>query len=490
MTRPLTAIAAALLLTAPVLSGCVGPDFTPPEAPKVEGYTAEPLPEKTNAAAEPQSFAPGRDIPAEWWSLFRSPALDSLVRQALKANADLAAAQAALKVASESAAAQRGAFFPTVQGSVGAQRQRTTLGNNSPVEGAQGLTYNLYTAQASVSYNPDVWGGTSRAVENADAQAEAARFQLEAARLTLAANVANAAIQEASLRGQIAATEELVRLAEESLEILHKQHKLGQIAEADVVAQEAALAQTQQSLPPLRKQLHQQRDLLAALTGGFASQPMAETFELASLHLPEDLPVSLPSILVRQRPDIRTAEANLHAASAAVGVAIANRLPVVSLTADWGSQAPFLSGNQALFSTGTAFWSVGGNVLSTLFDGFSLMHKQHAAEAALEQADAQYRSTVITAFQNVADVLGALRHDADAVAAATRAKAAADDSLAIVRRQLELGAVSYLSLLNAQQTALQARTALVQAQALRLADTAALFQALGGGWWNRVEAEG
>ncbi|HTH16760.1 MAG TPA: efflux transporter outer membrane subunit [Magnetospirillum sp.] len=472
-----------------MLAGCVGPDFERPNPPEVSGYTASQLPAQTASADAPggeaQRFETGRDIPAEWWALFHSQPLNTLVERALKANADLQAAEAALRAANETATAQSSSFFPTVQGSVSAQRQKITSGNTSPVRDSQGLIYNLYTPQVMVSYTPDVWGGISRQVENAEAQAEAQRFQLEAARLTVTSNVVAAAVQEASLRGQIAATQEIIGLTEESLTILRKQFSLGQIAQADVVAQEAALAQAQQTLPPLRRQLDQQRDLLSALTGGFAAQGLAETFELSSISLPEELPVSLPSTLVEQRPDVRTAEANLHAASAAVGVAIAARLPIVNLTANMGSAAPFLDGKQGLFTPGTGFWTLGSSVTATIFDGFGLMHKQRAAEATFDQARAQYRSTVITAFQNVADVLNALQHDADTFAAAVKAERSAEESLSIVRRQMDLGAIGYLSLLNAQQTALQARIAKVQAQAARLADTAALFQALGGGWWNR-----
>jgi len=295
-------------------------------------------------------------------------------------------------------------------------------------------------------------------------------------------------VAEAGLRAQIAALREVVAIETQLLEVLRKQFTLGQIAEGDVVAQEAALAQAEQQLPPLDKQLAQSRNALAALLGRLPAQQPEATFELTSLTLPTDLPVSLPARLVAQRPDVRQAEANLHAASAQIGVAVANRLPLISLTASIGSTAATIGGAQGLFTPGLGFWNLAGGLTQPLFDGFTLMHKERAARAMAEQAEAQYRATVITAFQNVADSLNALVADANALKAAVASERAAGQSLAITRRQLELGSVSTLALLNAQQTEQQALVTLAQAQTNRFADTAALFQALGGGWWNRVDA--
>jgi NodT family efflux transporter outer membrane factor (OMF) lipoprotein len=329
---------------------------------------------------------------------------------------------------------------------------------------------------------PDVFGATRRTVEGLAAEEEAQRFELEAAYLTLTSGVVAAAVGGAELGDQIAATEEIIRTQRAALDILRKQKALGSVAGADVAAQEAALAQAEASLPPLRKQRAQQRDLIAVLAGRLPSEQPAARFDLASLQLPQDLPVSLPSKLVEQRPDIRTAEANLHAASAAIGVATANMLPQITLTGDIGTTALSVG---TLFGPGTGLWTVAGSVSQTLFDGFSLLHKKRAAEAAFDQAAAQYRSTVLSAFQNVADTLEAIKSDADALTAAVKAQTAAKTSLDIAKRQLQLGAVSYLALLNAEQTWEQAVISRVQAQAARLADTAALYQALGGGWWNR-----
>ena len=287
------------------------------------------------------------------------------------------------------------------------------------------------------------------------------------------------------MRGQIAATEEIIKIETQALDILRKQLELGQVAGGDVAAVEATLAQAWATLPPLQKQLAVQRDLLTALIGRFPSQEPAENFELTSLQLPQDLPVSLPSKLVEQRPDVRSAEAQMHAASALIGVAVAAQLPQFTLTANAGTVSNLIS--QFFATPGTAFWTVAGNVAQTVFDAGTLLHKKRAADAAFDQAAAMYRSTVITALQNVADALHAVQSDADTLKAAYAAERAAFKSLEIARRQLQLGAISYLGLLTAENTYDTALLALVQSQAARYADTAALFQALGGGWWNRED---
>jgi NodT family efflux transporter outer membrane factor (OMF) lipoprotein len=478
----------ALLL---LLGSCtVGPDFVPPEPPQVDRFTADPLPSATAAATttggEAQRFdAPGR-IPADWWALFHSSSLDTLIKEALAASPNLTAAEAALRQAHELRIAGQGAFFPLVQASFGASRNKSSS-ILAPVPSSNTLYYNLFTPQLSVSYVPDVFGSTRRTVEGLAAQEEAQRFQLEAAYLTLTSGLVAAAVGEAGLRDQIAATEDIVRIQQQALQILQRQLALGQVSGQDVAAQEAALAQAQATLPPLQKQLAQQRDLIALLTGRFPSQQPAAKFELAVFHLPDELPVSLPSQLVEQRPDIRVAAADLHAASAAVGVAVAARLPQLSLSADYGSTGLTVG---SLFAPGTAFWTISGNVTQTIFDAGALLHKQRAAEATFDQAKAQYKETVLTAFQNVADSLEALKSDANDLAATAAAERAAKESLDIAQRQLRAGAVNYLGLLTAESTYEQALIARVQAQAARLADTAALFQALGGGWWNRQHQPG
>jgi NodT family efflux transporter outer membrane factor (OMF) lipoprotein len=482
---------AACLTAALLLAGCeVGPDFERLAPPAVTGYTPEPLAAQTASAPVPggegQHFVQGLDIPGQWWTLFHSPALNALVEQAIAANPTLPAAQAALRQAWENVYAEQGSLFPSVTAGFSPSRNKTATGALSPASASGNPYYSLYTGQVNVSYAPDLFGGTRREIESLAAQAEVQRFQLEATYLSLTSNVVAAAIQEASLRGQIAAIEEIVRIDSQGLDILRRQLQLGQVAGADVAAQEAALAQARAMLPPLQKQLAVERDLLTALIGRFPSQEPAVKFDLPSLRLPRELPVSLPSKLVDRRPDVRAAEAQLHSASAEIGVAVANRLPQFSLAAGAGTASNLIS--QFIMTPGTAFWNVGGNVAQTLFDAGALRHKQRAAVAAFDQAAAQYRSTVIGALQNVADALRALQSDADALNAAAAAQRAATTSLDIVRRQLQLGAVNYLTLLTAQNAYQQALVTLVQTQASRYADTAALFQALGGGWWNRVDS--
>lgn len=424
----------------------------------------------------------GGDIPERWWELFRSRHLNGLVEEGIVHNSELEAAAAAVRVAQANALAQRGALFPVVTANYNASRQKVAGGTVTSPVSSNADTFNLHTAQVTVNFVPDVFGGTRRQIESADALVESQAFMREGVYLTLTSNIALAAIQEASFRGQIAATSRLIGIQTELLGILRRQYAAGQIALTDVVAQETALNQARLLLPPLERQLAQQRDLLAFLTGRFPSEDVAATFRLGAFRLPRKLPLSIPADLVRQRPDIRAAEANLHATSAQIGVAIANRLPQITLTANAGSTATALS---HLFSPGTGFWSVAGNVAQTVFDAGTLANRQRAAEETFNQSTAQYRTVVLTAFQNVADTLRALQADERSVAAAIAAERSAAQNIDLVRRQVDRGQVSIPILLNAQQAYLQTSLALVQAEASRLADTVALFQALGGGWWNR-----
>jgi NodT family efflux transporter outer membrane factor (OMF) lipoprotein len=477
---------AALCATA-LFSGCaVGPDFKRPAAPEVGDYTREPLSEKTVSAeitgGEEQKFVRDQEISAQWWTLFRSPQLSALIEKALKNNPSVQAAQAALRQAQELVYAQQGYYYPTVQGNLSSSRQRISA-TVSPTLNSNETLFNLHTAQVTVGYTPDVFGGLRRQVESLQAQANSQRFLLEATYLTLTSNVVAAAVQEAGLRSQIAGARDIIEVNTKSLELLRRQFAAGFVAGFDVAAQEAALAQAQQALPPLQKQLEQTRNLLASLGGRFPAEGSEEIFELSTLHLPDELPVSLPSKLVEQRPDVRAAEEQLHAASAEIGVAVANMLPQFTISAAVGGTATVFS---QMFADGNRFWSVAGSVTQTIFAGGTLLHRKRAAEAAFDQAAAQYRSTVIAAFQNVADALYALQVDADALRAAANSERAAKVTLDLARKRLELGQVNYLSLLSAQQTYQQAVISRSQAQASRFIDTAALFQALGGGWWNRL----
>lgn len=474
-------------LTLLLIGGCaVGPDFKPPAPPKADRYTDKPLPSQTAAVnvagGQVQTFVSGADIPTEWWNVFHSQPLNDLISRALTNNADLKSAQAALAVAREDTLAQKGAYWPSVNGSFSATRSKTAS-VLSPIPENNNLYFSLYTPEVAVSYTPDVFGLNRRTVESLKAQEESARFALIASHVTLSANVVAAAIQEASLRAQIAATRELIAINTNMLGILRDQFTNGYASQLDVSAIESQLAQVRATLPPLLKQLAQQRDLLAALSGKLPSEPLPETFTLSKLELPTELPVSLPSQLVEQRPDVRQAEENLHSASAQIGVAIANRFPNITLTADAGSTA--LEAGK-IFAGGTGFWDIGGSLTQPIFEGRALLHKERAAKAAYVQAAEQYRSTVITAFQNVADTLNALQMDATALKAAAEADTAAKVTLDLTRQQSDAGYANYLTMLSAEQAFQQAQLNLIQAQANRFADTAALFQALGGGWWHRA----
>lgn len=471
------------------MGGCaVGPDFQRPAAPSVASVASGAMPATTASAdvagGQAQHFDSGADIPAQWWALFHSAELNALVEQALAHNPDLKAAQAALAVARENTLAGRGAYAPSVGVGVSASREQDPPGALAPVPSNNAFLYNLFTPQVSVSYVPDVFGRNRRTVESLEAQQQAVRFQALATRITLSTNVVAAAVQQASLRAQIATTRESIATGTRMVELLRYQLDQGYAGRLDLAAQESQLAQWQAALPPLLTALDQQNHLLAVLAGRLPGEAPAQAFDLANLHLPRQLPVSLPSALVAQRPDVRQAEANMHAASAQIGVAIADRLPNISLTANAGSNALAIS---QLFKSGTGFWSLGVDLAAPIFEGGSLRHQERAAKAAYVEAAEQYRGTVLTAFQNVADTLAALQHDAEGLQAAAKAADAARLTLELSQRQYKDGYASYLSLLGAEQADQQAHIALVQAQASRYVDTAALFQAMGGGWWHDAD---
>ena len=489
---------AAAVIAAGLVAGCaVGPDFRTPAAPTVKGYTEGALPAATAAATvgstagsttdggAAQRFVAGLDIPGQWWTVFRSEPLDRLIRQALADNPSLAAAQATLRQAQETLKAQTGAeYFPAVDAGFSAVRQQVN-GASFGQPGAGSFLLSLINASVNVSYSLDFFGGGRRELEGLKAQVEYQRFQLEGAYLTLTANIVTAAVQEASLREQIRATQAIASFQRQQLDLVERRFLLGGAARADVLAQQTQLAQTQAGLPSLEKQLAVTRHLLSALAGRFPGEGGLPQFELSEIKLPLELPVSLPSSLVRQRPDIRASEELFHAAGAQVGVATANLYPKVTLTAGLGSTATKI---QDLFAPGSSVWNLGMGLTQPIFHGGELTARRRAAIAAYDQASALYRAAVLQAFQNVADVLRALERDADALRAQAQVEEAAAESLDLARRQYELGAVGYLSLLDAERQRQQASIGLVQARAARYADTAALFQAMGGGWWNRPPA--
>ena len=472
--RTLSAVALAM-----GLAGCAaGPDFKSPAAPAVDAYApATVAGDGGETPSEPQSFLAQAPTDAVWWHRFGSPPLDGLVDEALRANPTVKGAQAALRAAEESAVAARGAYLPQVSAGIGASRQRNAVDVLSPTLTAGTPVFNLYTPQVSVGFTPDVFGTNRRTVEGLAAQADLARWQLQATYQTLIANVVATAIAEAGLRAQIAATERVLTLGHESIAIARRQFELGSIAEIDVVAQEAALAQLAATLPGLRQQEEVAEHQLATLTGHLPGAAPAVRFELDALRLPAEIPLGVPSELVQRRPDVRAAEANLHVASAAVGVATGNLLPQLTLTGTLGSVATGFGG---LFTTGANFWSLGASLSQTLFAGGELVHRRRAAVGVFDQAGAEYRQAVLLAFQNVADSLRAVQHDGEAAALAERAAAKSGETRAITRRQQELGAAGYLALISAEQAYSQALVSLAAARTARFTDTVALFQALGG----------
>ena len=465
---------ASIVAPALLLASCaVGPNFVPPEAPSVDRFTRERHLAATDSTKTPggnaQSFSPGSDISGVWWTLFRSKKLAAFVEEAVRNHPDVRSAEFALRAARENALAEEGALLPQVTGTGSAARE-------------QGPLYKLYNASVSVSYALDLWGGTRRQIEALDAQADYQAFTLEATYLTLTANVVTAAVADASLRDQISATEDIIKAETDQLARIQHQFDIGAVSRSDVLSQESTLAQAKATLPPLQKQLAQQRNQLMAYLGRLPSEDRGEHVALAELRLPGQLPVSLPSALVRQRPDIRQAEAALHQATATVGVGVANLLPQITLSGSYGA-----SGTGNLFSPETIVWNATSTVTQKLIDGGTLYHTKEADVATFEQDMEAYKGTVITAFQNVADSLRAIQYDAATLKAQAEAEKVASDSLAMAIEQFKTGAVPYANVINAQQSYLNARISRIRAQAARFTDTAALFQSLGGGWWNRAD---
>ena len=481
---------APAIVTALLAACAVGPDYKAPEAPAAKAYTEAPRPAQTESApvqgGDAQRFQVGAQIASDWWKVFGSPELDALIQTALAGQPTLAAAKAALRQAEENVNAQYAVLYPSVDAALSARRQRisgATFGNPS----IPPATFNLYNASVNVSYQIDVAGGARRELEALRAGVDFQRFQVEAAYLALTANVATTAFREASLREQIRATREISQAQDSQLELAQKQFTLGAISGSDLLGQKAQAAQTRATLPPLEKALGQTRNQLAVLLGKLPADAKLPELDFNNFRLPRDLPVSVPSDLLRQRPDVRQAEAILRQTNARIGVAEALMFPQLTLSGSYGTAA-LRSGD--LFNPGTQLWNIGANLLQPIFHAGQLRAQRRGAEAAYDQAFAQYQSAVLTAFQDVADVLLALDYDARTLKAQAEAEAASRESLEVTREQLKVGGANYLALLNAQRQYNLAKAALVQAQAARYADTAALFQALGGGWWNREEPAG
>jgi NodT family efflux transporter outer membrane factor (OMF) lipoprotein len=481
------ATSSAVTCLAWLATGCaVGPDFHAPPAPDATRFTEAPAGGPTVSAATPggasQILTSDRDIPGEWWALFHSPQITGLVTRALQANPDVAAAQATIRQARETTRAEQGALFPQLSASVQAQRTSEPLAAFGFGNGT--TTFSTLTGELNVSYALDAFGGIRRQIEQLHAQAEYQQFELEATDLTLAANVITTAITEASLQAQINTTQDIIRADSDALALVRRRFQLGGVSEVDVLQQQSLLDTQVATLPGLRKQLQQTRNALAVYLGGRPDQYAMPTLALDQLTLPADLPLSLPSKLVEQRPDIRAYGALLHSATAAVGVATANMLPQISLTGGYGREATNISN---LLTPGGMLWSIAGSLTQPIFQGGTLTARRRAAQAALDVAAAQYSSTVNTAFQNVANTLVAIERDAEALKTTLAAQKTAASSLAVARSQYEAGAGTYLNVLTAEQTDYSARLNLITARTTRFTDTVALFQALGGGWWNRTD---
>ncbi len=464
--------------------GCaVGPNFVRPKPPTVERYTHGAGPTATvSAESQVQRFEKGAQVARDWWRLFDSPKINAVLEEALANNQTLQAAQASLRQSQESLRAGYGVFFPQFNGDFNATRQKFSparFGSTST-----SLLFNLFTLATTVNYTLDVFGGERRAVEGLRAQADFQHYTVLATYLTLTGNVVNAAIAQAGYRAEIKATEEMVRLLKDQVKITEAQAKAGTVPYSNVLSIRSQLAATEATLPPLQQNLTQTEHLLATLAGRFPAEWTPPEIDLGEIKLPADLPVSLPSDLVRQRPDILSAEAQLHVASANIGVATAALFPTVTLDGAYGTNNTSIKN---LFKKASTYWSIAGDASTPLFHGGTLWFQRKAAIQGYQQFLANYRQTVLSAFAQVGNTLRALEHDAEALRAESLALDSAEGALHLIEKNYQAGLVSYLQVLVADNQYYQAKIGYLQALAQRLQDTVALFVALGGGWWNTQE---
>ena len=475
LSTTLTAAAATLLLGACT----VGPDFQRPDAQAPAAYTAaaEPL---DSLAGGGQRLASGTNPAADWWSLFGSPELDAAMRQSIAGNRNLAAARATLAQAREAVNASAGALYPQVSLNGGVGRQQYGAQFEGPVNFPP---FSYYAIGPAVSYTLDYTGGERRSVEQQRAQAQAQGFELRAAYLSLTGNVAQQALAMASAQAQIDAVNTLLDEDRKNLQLVQTSFEAGSGTRVDVLSAQSQLANDQTLLPPLRQQLSVARHALAILAGKTPADWSAPDFRLARLQLPQDLPLSLPSELAHQRPDILAAEAQLHAATAAVGVATSRLYPQITLSASAGQQSTNLG---HLFDASSTVWSLAGGLSAPLFDGGTLRAQKRGAEDAMQAALASYQQTVLQSFGQVADVLTALDHDAEQLKAQQQALDSAEASLKLTRESYSVGNVGVLNVLDAERQYQQAQLGYVRAQAQRYQDTVQLFLALGG---NTAEAQ-
>ena len=465
-----------------LLGGCaVGPNFVRPAAPDTDRYTHEAQPEATvKADGQAQHFTPGTDIPADWWRLFKSPQLDAIVRQAISNNPTLQAAEASLRQSQDNLRAGYGLYFPQGQAGVSASRQLT-----APVQqGSQssGSIFNLFTASGTISYTLDVFGGKRRTVEGLRAQADSQRYESKAAFLALSANVVNTSVARAAYMAQIRATEQLIELENQQLHLAETQVRAGTAPYSTVLSVRSLISANQALLAPLEQNASQAEHLLAMLEGVVPSKANLPDIDLAELSLPADLPLSLPSDLVNQRPDILSSEALMHLASANIGIATAAMFPSFSLSGTYGGASTTLANLSAV----SKFWSIGPTATTPVFQGNSLWYVRRASIDAYQQSQATYRQTVLGAFEQVADSLKALEHDAEGLQAQVEAQRAAGEALNLLQVNYRAGLVAFPDVLTADVQFHQATIGWLQALAQRHQDTVALFVALGGGWWNEA----
>jgi len=472
---------AQLFIILAMFAGCaVGPNFVRPAPPDTDRYTHELLTEANLAAnGQTQHFIPSNMLVANWWQLFKSPELDAVVNKAIHNNPTLQASEASLRQSQDNMRAGYGVFFPQIQAEAGASRQRTS----SLSQGVQtsGKIFNLVTFSSSVSYAMDVFGGARRSVESLRAQADYQRYENVAAYLILTSNVVNTSIARAAYAEEVHATKHLIKLQKEMLRLTLAQARAGISPYANVLSQDGLIAANQALLAPLEQNLAQAEHLLATLEGEFPSQADLPRINLNGLSLPVNLPVSLPSDLVNQRPDILAAEAQMHAASAKIGIATALMFPSFSLNGTFGTSGTNF-GNLTVASG--KFWSIGPVATIPLFQGTTLWFGRRAAINAYQQSRANYRQTVLGSFEQVADSLKALEHDAEALQARVEAKQATGEALKLLQSNYRAGLVDYLAVLTADVQYQETSIAYLQAVAKRYQDTVALFVALGGGWWN------
>ncbi len=470
-----------MLVLSCFIAGCaVGPDFVRPAAPTTQRYDSGEQPASTIATVGgAQRFEYRVEVASDWWKLFGCPKLDGLILQATANSPTLQSAEAALKQSEDNLRAGYGIFFPQLSASFQPTRQQF-----SPVRFGENVSpsiFSLYTLSTTVSYTLDVFGGERRTVESLSAQADVQYYNAIGAYLTLSGNVVNAIVAEASYQAEIDSTEHLIGYLQEQERITAAQAKAGIVPYSNLLSIQTQLGTTEATLPPLRQQLAHTRHLLTTLAGRSPGEDWAPPrVSFAELTLPNQIPVSLPSDLVRQRPDIQVAEAQLHSASAQIGVATAAMLPSFTLNANYGLNSTSLS---SLFGSSAEFWTLGAGLATPLIQGPTLWYQRKAAIDAYQQALANYRQTVLAALAQVADALDALQHDAEAVKAESEALNSSAENLHLIDANYRAGTVNYLQVLIADYQYEQSQIGYIQALGQRYQDTAALFVALGGGWW-------